>query len=161
MVIIEPKPEKHICNHCGTEMRDLVLSTDGRSEVIAHFAYEPFPKDHWLYACPNCGNVQIFLAEGEDKDDSDDDVTTDAGLVLDDRTKIKKSYFSDYNFEFEPMDIYELETRYGCSTREISLTYFQTRRLWKGDIIEFGEWRDLEWYEIEQCKEFLKEKGYL
>ena len=86
---------------------------------------------------------------------------TDAGLVLDDRTKIKKSYFSDYNFEFEPMDIYELETRYGCSTREISLTYLQTSRVWKGDIIEFGERRNLDKDEIEQCKEFLKEKGYL
>ena len=85
----------------------------------------------------------------------------DAGLVLDDRTKIKKSYFSDNNFEFEPMDFYEFETRYGCSTREITLVYFQTRRVWKGDIIEFGERRKLDEDEIQQCKEFLKEKGYL
>ena len=85
----------------------------------------------------------------------------DAGLVLDDRTKIKKSYFSDNNFEFEPMDFYEFETRYGCSTREITLVYFQTRRVWKGDIIEFGERSKLDEDEIQQCKEFMKEKGYL
>ena len=84
---------------------------------------------------------------------------TDAGLVLDDRTKIEKDYYGD--IEIEPMDLYYLETRYGFSTREISLVYFQTRRVWKGDIIEFGTRRNLDKDEIEQCKEFLKEKGYL
>lgn len=84
---------------------------------------------------------------------------TDAGLVLDDRTKIKKYY--DGDIDIEPVDIYEFESRYGLSTREITLYYFQTRRVWKGSIVEFGMWRDLDKDEIEQCKEFLKEKGYL
>ena len=62
------------------------------------------------------------------------------------------------------MTVYHIDTRYGLSSREITL-YNLTGALgdddWNGSVIEFGEWRDLEWYEIEQCKEFLKERGYL
>lgn len=62
------------------------------------------------------------------------------------------------------MRVYHIDTRYGFSSREITL-YNLNGPLgddaWQGNVIEFGEWRDLEWYEIEQCKEFLTEKGYL
>lgn len=57
--------------------------------------------------------------------------------------------------------IYGLKTRYGLSTREISLYHELTTDSWSGNIIEFGEWRELEWYEVEQAKQFLEEKGYL
>ena len=59
------------------------------------------------------------------------------------------------------IDTYFMETHYGLSTREISLYHELTTDSWSGDIIEFGEWRDLEWYEVEQVKSFLEEKGYL
>ena len=59
------------------------------------------------------------------------------------------------------LDTYFMETHYGLSTREISLYHELTTDSWSGDIIEFGEWRDLEWYEVEQVKSFLEEKGYL
>lgn len=62
------------------------------------------------------------------------------------------------------MRVYHIDTRYGLSSREITL-YNLNGPLgddaWQGNVIEFGEWRDLEWYEIEQCKAFLKKKGYL
>lgn len=80
-------------------------------------------------------------------------------FVLDERAKVKKDYYG--GIEFGPMDIYEIETRYGCSTREITLYYHQGRRVWEGDVIEFGENRKLDPDEIEQCKAFLKEKVYL
>lgn len=80
------------------------------------------------------------------------------GLHFDDTTKISK----------EPMDatgyswVYSLETRYGLSTREVTLYYIDPiNDDWLGNVVEFGEWRYLEWYEIEQAKNFLKEKGYL
>lgn len=83
-------------------------------------------------------------------------------LVLDDRTKIESYTLSDNNYI---MDIYELETRYGCSTREVTVYHElglnPTRNTWRGDTIEFGEWRDLDEDEVEQAKNFLKEKGYL
>lgn len=83
---------------------------------------------------------------------------TNSGLVLDDRTKIECDS-ADNGWIW----VYSLETRYGLSTREITLYHLidPADDQWWGNIIEFGEWRDLEWYEIEQCKEFLKEKGYL
>ena len=59
------------------------------------------------------------------------------------------------------IDTYFMETHYGLSTREISLYHELTTDSWSGDIIEFGEWRDLEWYEVEQVRLFLEEKGYL
>lgn len=59
------------------------------------------------------------------------------------------------------LDTYFMETRYGLSTREINLYHELTTDSWSGDIIEFGEWRELEWYEVEQVKLFLEEKGYL
>lgn len=59
------------------------------------------------------------------------------------------------------LDTYFMETHYGLSTREIILYHELTTDSWSGDIIEFGEWRDLEWYEVEQVKLFLEEKGYL
>ena len=87
----------------------------------------------------------------------------DAGLVLDDRTKISKH--SLYGGDLSVMDSWDLVTRYGCSTREITIYHLLVvdpcRNEWSGDIIEFGEWRNLDKDEIEQCKEFLKEKGYL
>lgn len=79
-------------------------------------------------------------------------------LVLDERTNIKT-----YSAYRGSLLVCSLETRYGFSTREISLYHHINSQndSWRGDIIEFGEWRDLDTDEIEQCKEFLKEKGYL
>lgn len=83
-------------------------------------------------------------------------------LVLDDRTKITSHTLSSNNY---CMDIYELETRYGCSTREVTVYHElglnPTRNTWRGDMIAFGEWRDLDEDEVEQAKRFLEEKGYL
>lgn len=88
---------------------------------------------------------------------------TDAGLVLDDRTKISKQ--SLYSGDLSVMDSWDLVTRYGCSTREITIYHLLVvdpyKNEWSGDIIEFGEFRYLNQDEIQQCKEFLKEKGYL
>lgn len=81
---------------------------------------------------------------------------TDAGLVLNDQTEI--SYQSVDNGW---CNVYHLNTRYGLSTREILLWRHFDDSYWNGWIIEFGTWRDLDEDEIEQCKEFLKEKGYL
>lgn len=90
-------------------------------------------------------------------------------FVLDERAQVKKDYEGSYwktwdtengcRLEIEPVKIYEIETRYGCSTREITLYYFQTRMVWEGDVIEFGENRKLDSNEIEQCKTFLMEMG--
>lgn len=87
----------------------------------------------------------------------------DAGLVLDDRTSIKKSTLK--TGETQVMDLWDLVTRYGCSTREITI-YHELGvdpycNEWCGDIIEFGEYRYLDKGEVEHCKGFLKEKGYL
>lgn len=84
------------------------------------------------------------------------------GLHFSDDTKISWNMDSD-GF----LIVYKLETRYGLSTREVTLqnlTYYQDSTYyddWSGSVIEFGEWRELEWYEIEQAKSFLKAKGYL
>lgn len=83
---------------------------------------------------------------------------TDTGLVIDERTKIKRDS-ADNGWLW----VYSLDTRYGCSTREIALYHCIDPEddHWWGDIIEFGEWRRLDEDEIQQCKEFLTEKGYL
>lgn len=65
----------HICNHCGAEMRDLVVSGEDGNEVVARWAYEPNPDIFWFYACPTCGNVQIFpadLSEMESNEETED-----------------------------------------------------------------------------------------
>lgn len=59
------------------------------------------------------------------------------------------------------LDTYFMETYYGLSTREITLYHELATDSWFGNIIRFGEWEELEWYEVEQVKLFLKEKGYL
>lgn len=59
----------HICNHCGSEMKDLVVSDEEGREVVAHYAYEPSPTAYWFYACPKCGNVQIFPADNKEEPD--------------------------------------------------------------------------------------------
>ena len=85
-------------------------------------------------------------------------------LVLDDRTEVEKYTFYRANEEYL-MDIYELKTRYGLSTREVTVYHelglHPTRNKWSGDIIAFGEWWDLDEEEVEQVKQFLEEKGYL
>ena len=85
-------------------------------------------------------------------------------LVLDDRTEVEKYTFHRAGEEYL-MDIYELKTRYGLSTREVTVYHelglHPTRNKWDGDIIAFGEWWDLDEEEIEQVKKFLEEKGYL
>lgn len=79
-------------------------------------------------------------------------------MVLDERTKISTS-----SADSGWCIIYDLETRYGASTREVTIYHHIDPEddEWWGDIIEFGEWRKLDPDEIEQCKAFLKEKGYL
>ena len=85
-------------------------------------------------------------------------------LVLDDRTEVEMTTFHKIGEEYL-MDIYELKTRYGCSTREVTVYHelglHPTRNKWSGDMIAFGEWCDLDEEEIEQVKQFLEEKGYL
>ena len=85
-------------------------------------------------------------------------------LVLDDRTEVEMTTLHSIGEEYM-MDIYELKTRYGLSTREITIYHElglnPTRNKWRGDMIAFGEWWDLDEEEIEQVKQFLKEKGYL
>lgn len=78
------------------------------------------------------------------------------GLHFDDTTEISKESMDATGCSWA----FHLETRYGLSTREVTLYYLWDDE-WSGNVIEFGEWRELEWYEIEQTKQFLKEKGYL
>lgn len=85
-------------------------------------------------------------------------------LVLDDRTEVEMTTLHKIGEEYL-MDIYELKTRYGLSTREVTVYHelglHPTRNEWHGYIIAFGEWWDLDKEEIEQVKQFLEEKGYL
>ena len=85
-------------------------------------------------------------------------------LVLDDRTEVEMTTLHSIGEEYM-MDIYELKTRYGLSTREITIYHelglHPTRNKWRGDMIAFGEWWDLDEEEVEQAKQFLEEKGYL
>lgn len=85
-------------------------------------------------------------------------------LVLDDHTEVDKYTIHRFGEEYL-MDIYELKTRYGLSTREVTVYHelglHPTRNEWHGDMIAFGEWCDLNEEEIEQVKQFLEEKGYL
>lgn len=78
------------------------------------------------------------------------------GLHFDDTTKVSRAPMDATGYSW----VYSLETRYGLSTREVNL-YHLGDDDWSGNVVEFGEWRYLEWYEIEQAKNFLKEKGYL
>lgn len=85
-------------------------------------------------------------------------------LVLDDRTEVAKYTIHRIGEEYL-MDIYELKTHCGLSTREVTVYHelglHPTRNKWSGDIIAFGEWWDLDEGEVEQIKQFLEEKGYL
>lgn len=85
-------------------------------------------------------------------------------LVLDDRTEVEIARLRMIGEEYR-MDIYELKTRYGLSTREINIYHEiglnPTRNKWRGDMIAFGEWRDLDEEEVEQARKFLEERGYL
>lgn len=85
-------------------------------------------------------------------------------LVLDDRTEVEMTTLHRIGEEYL-MDIYELKTRYGCSTREVTVYHelglHPTRNKWSGDMIAFGEWWNLDEEEVEQVKQFLEEKGYL
>lgn len=78
------------------------------------------------------------------------------GLRFNDTTKISKKPMDATGYSWA----FHLETRYGLSTREVNFYYLGDDGC-SGNVIEFGEWRELEWYEIEQAKNFLKEKGYL
>ena len=85
-------------------------------------------------------------------------------LVLDDRTEVEMTTIHSIGEEYM-MDIYDLKTRYGLSTREITIYHelglHPTRNKWRGDMIAFGEWWDLDEEEVEQARKFLEEKGYL
>lgn len=85
-------------------------------------------------------------------------------LVLDDRTEVEMTTFHKVGEEYL-MDIYELKTRYGCSTREVTIYHelglHPTRNKWSGDMIAFGEWWDLDEEEVEQARKFLEERGYV
>ena len=59
------------------------------------------------------------------------------------------------------IDLYMVEMYSGLSTRKINLYHRLTDDSWSGDVIEFGEWRNLEPHEIEQIKQYIEEKGYL
>ena len=59
------------------------------------------------------------------------------------------------------IDLYMVEMYSGLSTREINLYHGLMDDVWYGDVIEFGEWRNLEPDEIEQIKQYIEEKGYL
>ena len=85
-------------------------------------------------------------------------------LVLDDRTEVEKTTLHRIGEEYL-MDIYDLKTHYGLSTREITIYHelgiHPTRNEWRGDMIAFGEWWDLDEEEVEQARKFLEERGYL
>lgn len=85
-------------------------------------------------------------------------------LVLDDRTEVEMTTLHRIGEEYL-MDIYELKTRYGLSTRAITIYHelglHPTRNKWSGDMIAFGEWWDLDEEEIEQARKFLEERGFL
>lgn len=81
-------------------------------------------------------------------------------LVLDDRTEVEMTTFHKFGEEYL-MDIYELKTRYGCSTREVTLYHDLDLHKWSGDMIAFGEWWDLDEEEVEQARKFLEERGYV
>lgn len=85
-------------------------------------------------------------------------------LVLDDRTEVEMTTFHRIGEEYL-LYIYDLKTRYGLSTREITIYHelglHPTRNKWRGDMIAFGEWWDLDEEEVEQARKFLDERGYL
>lgn len=85
-------------------------------------------------------------------------------LVLDDRTEVEMTTLHRIDEEYL-LYIYDLKTRYGLSTREITIYHelglHPTRNKWRGDMIAFGEWWDLDEEEVEQARKFLEEKGYL
>ena len=85
-------------------------------------------------------------------------------LVLDDRTEVEMTTLHRIDEEYL-MDIYDLKTRYGLSTREITIYHelglHPTCNKWRGDMIAFGEWWDLDEEEVEQARKFLEERGYL
>lgn len=85
-------------------------------------------------------------------------------MVLYDRTEVEKTTLHRIGEKYL-MDIYDLKTRYGLSTREITIYHelglHPTRNEWRGDMIAFGEWWDLDEEEVEQARKFLEERGYL
>lgn len=85
-------------------------------------------------------------------------------LVLDDRTEVEMTTLHRIGEEYL-LYIYDLKTRYGLSTREITIYHelglHPTRNKWRGDMIAFGEWCYLDEEEVEQARKFLEERGYL
>ena len=84
-------------------------------------------------------------------------------LVLDDRTKIDTYTIYETGTNHK-IDIYNLETRYGLSTREVTVCHSyggDAEDEWYGDMIAFGEQWNIDEEEVEQAKQFLEEKGYL
>ena len=84
-------------------------------------------------------------------------------LVLDDRTEIDTYTFYEIGTNHK-IDIYNLETRYGLSTREVTVCHSyggDTEDKWYGDMIAFGEQWNIDEEEVEQARKFLEERGYL
>lgn len=64
----------YICNNCGTEMEDLVLSYTVNTPVTAYddevkiaVNGEPGAPHYYFYICPKCGNVQAYRVEIEEE----------------------------------------------------------------------------------------------
>lgn len=60
---------------------------------------------------------------------------------------------------FVTYETYYVISRYGCSTREVSLYKDSKDDKWTGDIIEFGEWYDLDDEDVAEVINFIKEIG--
>lgn len=60
------------------------------------------------------------------------------------------------------LNVYNIEYRTILGTKEITIyEHLEGAHTWSGDILEYGEWRELDLDELDYCIEFLKEKGYL
>lgn len=81
------------------------------------------------------------------------------GLHFDGDTRISRNVADDGY-----LVTYHIETRRGPSViSEVTLyrLEIETVYYYSGNVTEHGNWRVLEWYEIKQAKDFLREKGYL
>lgn len=79
-------------------------------------------------------------------------------LVLDDRTEF--SYCDLHTEGRIYMTIYNLDTRYGASTREVTIYHDLDKDAWSGDISEFGTWYKLDKEDVEQARKFIEEKTH-
>lgn len=60
---------------------------------------------------------------------------------------------------FVTYETYYVISRYLCSTREVSLYKDSKDGKWAGDIIEFGEWYNLDDEDVAEVIDFIKEIG--